>query len=484
MKKLISLLTISAFLFTLAPFQPVVAENGSDYPQVETLYAGKTIPVGTVTVSNDAENIYVKYEITEEGWCLIETHVHIKNFEDSFPTAGRTGNPVPGQFNYKEKHECLGDYEYEIPLVGDWEAGKELHIAAHAVVERYEQRCYLSETSFYEESIVLMSEIGDDVWGPIYNGSLENIDSIVDWGDVQSAVEAVNNISGSSWVWGKGNDYNPTYDPDIDDVKWISTAANTEVWNVDSWRLFQKEFEVPVGATNLEGLVIVNADNEYWAYFDGTQIGHDNDIWNELETHFFAPNIGNNILTFIVKNWGQSGSQVNNPNGLTYKASITYEMPHLECYDELVQTETAWAGREPFNKNGRGNWATWFEYTICESGVLDSENSFATQNPIGEYKNEMTATVLDCCGLPIEGFTMKDIQFEHGHTIRTLQGYQDDDRCWEVSNFGYEDGIYSWEMYREEGCDRPKTWTNWSLSVWFENDWVKIHDGDLFEIKD
>ena len=101
------------------------------------LYAGQDILVGYVTVTNDYETIYIEYQLNE-GWCMTETHVHVGEELGDFPLAGRWGNPVPGQFDYKNDHDpCVISYTYEIPI-GDWEADDTVLIGAHAVVEKVE----------------------------------------------------------------------------------------------------------------------------------------------------------------------------------------------------------------------------------------------------------------------------------------------------------------------------------------------------------
>lgn len=92
--------------------------------KVVPLVAGKTILVGTVTIWNDATNLYIRYDTN--GWKMEETHVYVG-----------TSPPLslaPGQFPYK--HENLGGVttdSYTIPLsqIG---AGKcqDVYIAAHA----------------------------------------------------------------------------------------------------------------------------------------------------------------------------------------------------------------------------------------------------------------------------------------------------------------------------------------------------------------
>ena len=47
-------------------------------PDIFDLYAGKNILVGKVEVWNDDNNVYIKYVITENDWCLEETKIDVK----------------------------------------------------------------------------------------------------------------------------------------------------------------------------------------------------------------------------------------------------------------------------------------------------------------------------------------------------------------------------------------------------------------------
>ena len=89
--------------------------------------------IGYVTVSQCGDNLYVTYSITcITCWHLTETHLAVATDRDDIPQ--RNGNPVPGQFDYAMTHDLpTKSYTYVIPL-GEWDAGTELVIAAHAVV--------------------------------------------------------------------------------------------------------------------------------------------------------------------------------------------------------------------------------------------------------------------------------------------------------------------------------------------------------------
>ena len=103
------------------------------------LLADQNIPVGMVIVTSYADEIFVEYELNGD-WCLIETHVHSGIALDDFPLAGRSGNPVPGDFAHRASHACVQHYEEIVPL-GKWdpESPKRL-IAAKASIEQVNGR--------------------------------------------------------------------------------------------------------------------------------------------------------------------------------------------------------------------------------------------------------------------------------------------------------------------------------------------------------
>lgn len=130
-------------------------------------------------------------------------------------------------------------------------------------------------------------------------------------------------------------------------AQWVSsTAANSGTEDgstLDSWRLFQDEFTIPSGATIISADVnVIAADNAFELYLNGILIDSTDD-WNPTATVYdpspepvdneipfqhsvtytITPQIGDNTLTFVVRNWDNLGSW--NPTGLLYAASITYE---------------------------------------------------------------------------------------------------------------------------------------------------------------
>lgn len=99
-------------------------------PTVVTLFAGQTINAGNVTVTNDANFIYVTYN-TANGYVLTQTHLYVGDC--ALIPVNKPGNPIPGQFPYTSAHSNLTSYTYQIPITAIPVGGCGC-IAAHAVV--------------------------------------------------------------------------------------------------------------------------------------------------------------------------------------------------------------------------------------------------------------------------------------------------------------------------------------------------------------
>jgi hypothetical protein len=91
-----------------------------------TLIAGQHIAIGSVTIGNDADYLYVTFS-TEGDWYMTETHLLVGS------VAG-IKNPAPGQFPYQANHDpAVQSYTYQISLEG---LGESFNVAAHAAVVR------------------------------------------------------------------------------------------------------------------------------------------------------------------------------------------------------------------------------------------------------------------------------------------------------------------------------------------------------------
>jgi rhodanese-related sulfurtransferase len=134
MKRVLSVMAI-AILFSLIAISATPAGAATVVtPQVQTLYAGQNIPVGSVTVWNDASNLFVKFA-TAGGWELVETHLAVVVGVGGIPQT-KNGNPIPGQFTYGASHEPpIIQYTYTIPISSEWRYPvTDLKIAAHSAV--------------------------------------------------------------------------------------------------------------------------------------------------------------------------------------------------------------------------------------------------------------------------------------------------------------------------------------------------------------
>ncbi len=104
-------------------------------PTEVRLLAGQHMEVGKVTVTNDPDFLYVTYSTEGFGWTITETHLHIGNDKDDFPTAGNN-NPVPGNFEFSGTHDFVTEVSYTIAKddLPELKANGLYYIAAHAVV--------------------------------------------------------------------------------------------------------------------------------------------------------------------------------------------------------------------------------------------------------------------------------------------------------------------------------------------------------------
>ena len=105
--------------------------DGSQCPTTTVnLLAGQTINAGTVSVTNDADFIYVTYT-TANGYLITQTHLYVGDCA-LIPVNG-PGNPIPGQFPYSSAHSNITSYTYQVPISAII-AGNCGCIAAHCVV--------------------------------------------------------------------------------------------------------------------------------------------------------------------------------------------------------------------------------------------------------------------------------------------------------------------------------------------------------------
>jgi hypothetical protein len=108
------------------------AQAQCNAPTTVTLYAGRTLDAGTVSVSNDTVNLYVQYSTTSP-WVLTAAHLAVADSLAGIPQT-KTKNPIPGRFPYSATFDPeVTSFTFTIPL-SNYNPGQTLFIAAHAVV--------------------------------------------------------------------------------------------------------------------------------------------------------------------------------------------------------------------------------------------------------------------------------------------------------------------------------------------------------------
>jgi hypothetical protein len=100
-----------------------------------TLYAGQHIIVGSVSVENDEDFLYVTYKAVD-GWELSELQLSATTTFEAIPCDNK--GPKIGLFSYKyEGPNSFDIYEFKIPLADIGVAfDQDVYVAAHAVVEK------------------------------------------------------------------------------------------------------------------------------------------------------------------------------------------------------------------------------------------------------------------------------------------------------------------------------------------------------------
>jgi len=119
-----------------------------------SLLAGKQYDAGLIIVSNDEENLYVKYT-TKDKWTLKKSHLYVGDANVAF------SNAAPEQFPYKAEHKNeITEYTYTIPLYRF--SGECVTIAAYAEVEKYDAIGKKTQTESAWGSKEDAEQIGND----------------------------------------------------------------------------------------------------------------------------------------------------------------------------------------------------------------------------------------------------------------------------------------------------------------------------------
>ncbi len=102
-------------------------------PYGTDIIAGQSEDVGDIEVYFSDGNIYVEYTTTGD-WYLYEAHVSIELDWEVIPQ--HNGNPVPGQFDYKDEFDNTQSYTFVIPWLEEWDDADYFYIAGHCALEK------------------------------------------------------------------------------------------------------------------------------------------------------------------------------------------------------------------------------------------------------------------------------------------------------------------------------------------------------------
>lgn len=100
------------------------------------MMAGQHIVAGSVCVSNDSENLYVRYS-TIDQWLLDEAHLFVGQSLDDMPQT-KKGNPKIGKFPYNSEQLNVTYTELTVPLswLGGPACNTDLFVVAHASISK------------------------------------------------------------------------------------------------------------------------------------------------------------------------------------------------------------------------------------------------------------------------------------------------------------------------------------------------------------
>lgn len=126
-----SLLILLLLMITLTPVAGLAQSSCGEVMET-TLMAGQNIPVGTVTIENDEQYLYVTYQ-TDGNWLITETHLDVATQPVDLKQTSK-GNAIAGQFAYKSDHDPgVITVTHTIDLSA-WPSNSNLYLAAHCVV--------------------------------------------------------------------------------------------------------------------------------------------------------------------------------------------------------------------------------------------------------------------------------------------------------------------------------------------------------------
>jgi hypothetical protein len=314
------------------------------------LLAGQTLPVGYVYVWEDADCLYVWYEVTAEDWYLTETHLDVQCDWTAIPQT-KKGNPIPGKFAYGNSFEVT-DYEttwcQAIPKPACLDCGEEIAIAAHAVVVHVSEECM---TFYSNVGQGITTGLGPAVlaWEPYSDTDPSAWDTQVTHGFT----------SGADWIWETYRVQSPVDGSVVDFWQTVTVPGDAiEITSGDMYITCDNGYELYVNEMTTP--LLTRQLGAGWRGSDLTQPFVDTNGWQSVESIDISAALqpGANQFWIATANEymgaldGQSpGTIDSNPAGLIYEGQI--------CYKVVDQEETAMGDGDDFPG---ANWFMWFGY--------------------------------------------------------------------------------------------------------------------------
>lgn len=305
---------------------------------VVTLYAAQDIPVGTVEISGDGTNITVTYNLID-GWCMTESHLAIETDTAAIPHT-KTGNPVPGQFEYGETYDSCTTTDTFTVALADIPAGvgDTLFIAAHAAVKLVE--CETLIEAPYGASVVTSSIQGLRKDGTAVRPGRSNPDAVLTWNTSRTETDFYSLGFGGEIV-----------------VEYDCCIANRDGPDVivveDTW-----------GAYPLETAdVYASADGVAWVYLGEANNTVRDTTYNWQTVSMF--DLGDLACARFIKviDTTDPGPLPTDADGFDLNTIQALQ----DCMECATYYESAWGDGDRFVS--RGNWATYITYIPTETCV-------------------------------------------------------------------------------------------------------------------
>lgn len=414
---MISMILVLTLLVTTLS---VINADGTSTIQTFDLLAGKNINIGSVNVWEDTDNLYVQYLITENDWEITETHLHIAANLGDIPKTAK-GNPIPGQFAYSQNHDpAVDNYTYAISLADLGSIGENLVIAAHAAVQHWG-----TQTVYDEKSTTITEDYKPEIdWT---RSSEDNVFSTEGYGGkwtYDGVIGKFNSMDATVWDSGAYRGLDPTT-PEYASWKYAYNDGGS-YGGCSDLRLFRGEFEIPEDYTvnsaalgtslapdnipiNDNIYIYVNEELQFWG---GTRangiihggregreaIGYGSGMYPETDDWYIPgsfpsidnlnPGETNTIEVFAEENerWGGMGK-------LDLTLNCTYIETELVPREEpcIDQTESAWGAGKRISP--KGNWGTYFEYTLAEPSWILVETVTVPSNGDIVYSDELKSDI-------------------------------------------------------------------------------------------